>query len=164
MSAYAEICSLFEARQKMEEEYRTAAYSQLLTFVELFEFYIGCETKERVVPLRIDENGLPLPDQTAPFRFEDQKLIAAVCLYTEDKSAFVHIPLSVKPLSLVECFLEIGYGTDGAKQFHVNFSYGAIGMKQSGSDNALSYLEAMFREKVASDAFRLEDTQPTESE
>lgn len=164
MSVYAEICSLFEARQKMEEEYRTAAYSQLLTFVELFEFYIGCEIKDRVVPLRIGEDGLPLPDQTAPFRFADHKLIAAACVYTEDKSDSILIPLSVKPLSLVECFLEIGYGTDGAKQFHVNFSYGAIGMKQSGSDNALSYLEALFREKVASDAFRLEDTPPTESE
>lgn len=43
MSAYAEICSMFEQRRKVEEEYASAAYSQLLTFVELFEFYIGCQ-------------------------------------------------------------------------------------------------------------------------
>ncbi|MEI3478114.1 MAG: hypothetical protein V8Q84_02250, partial [Bilophila sp.] len=92
MSAYAEICSLFEARQKMEEEYSTAAYTQFLTFVELFEFYIGCETKERVVPLRIDEDGLPLPDQTAPFRFVDHKLDRRRLRVHGRQSAFVHIP------------------------------------------------------------------------
>lgn len=37
MSAYAEICSMFRnKRRKVEEEYASAAYSQLLTFVELF--------------------------------------------------------------------------------------------------------------------------------
>lgn len=45
MSAYAEICSMFEQRRKVEEEYASAAYSQLLTFVELFEFYIGCHNR-----------------------------------------------------------------------------------------------------------------------
>ena len=54
MSAYAEICSMFEQRRKVEEEYASAAYSQLLTFVELFEFYIGCQQPDLVVPLRYD--------------------------------------------------------------------------------------------------------------
>lgn len=45
MSAYAEICSMFEQRRKVEEEYASAAYSQLLTFVELFEFYIGASNR-----------------------------------------------------------------------------------------------------------------------
>ena len=44
MSAYAEICSMFEQRRKVEEEYASAAYSQLLTFVELFEFYRSNES------------------------------------------------------------------------------------------------------------------------
>lgn len=79
MSAYAEICSMFEQRRKVEEEYASAAYSQLLTFVELFEFYIGCQQPDLVVPLRIDECCSPLPDQTAPFRIVDNKMIAAVC-------------------------------------------------------------------------------------
>ena len=60
MSAYAEICSMFEQRRKVEEEYASAAYSQLLTFVELFEFYIGCQQPDLVVPLRIDECCNPL--------------------------------------------------------------------------------------------------------
>ena len=63
MSAYAEICSMFEQRRKVEEEYASAAYSQLLTFVELFEFYIGCQQPDLVVPLRIDECCNPLPDR-----------------------------------------------------------------------------------------------------
>ena len=50
MSAYAEICSMFEQRRKVEEEYASAAYSQLLTFVELFEFYIGCQQPDLVGP------------------------------------------------------------------------------------------------------------------
>ena len=58
---------MFEQRRKVEEEYASAAYSQLLTFVELFEFYIGCQQPDLVVPLRIDECCSPLPDQTAPF-------------------------------------------------------------------------------------------------
>ena len=87
MSAYAEICSMFEQRRKVEEEYASAAYSQLLTFVELFEFYIGCQQPDLVVPLRIDECCNPLPDQTAPFRIVDNKMIAAVCIRTEDKNA-----------------------------------------------------------------------------
>ena len=49
---------MFEQRRKVEEEYASAAYSQLLTFVELFEFYIGCQQPDLVVPLRIDD----LPD------------------------------------------------------------------------------------------------------
>ena len=76
MSAYAEICSMFEQRRKVEEEYASAAYSQLLTFVELFEFYIGCQQPDLVVPLRIDECCNPLPDQTAPFRIVDNKMTA----------------------------------------------------------------------------------------
>lgn len=154
MSAYAEICSMYQNRQKVEEEYRTAAYSQLLTFVELFEFYIGCDVKDCVVPLRIDEEGLPLPDQTASFRFEDHKLLAAVCVHSEDKKSSILVPISIRPLSLVECFMEIGYGTDRVKEFRVNFSYGAIGIKQTNSDNALSYLEALFREKVSFNPFQ----------
>ena len=128
MSAYAEICSMFEQRRKVEEEYASAAYSQLLTFVELFEFYIGCQQPDLVVPLRIDECCNPLP-----------------------------VPVSVKPISLVECFMEIGYGTDRVKQFHVNFSYGAIGIKQTSSDNALSYLEAMFKEEASFNPFHTKD-------
>ena len=57
MSAYAEICSMFEQRRKVEEEYASAAYSQLLTFVELFEFYIGwwfpCASTNAAAPCRI---------------------------------------------------------------------------------------------------------------
>ena len=140
MSAYAEICSMFEQRRKVEEEYASAAYSQLLTFVELFEFYIN-----------------PLPDQTAPFRIVDNKMIAAVCIRTEDKNDCTWVPVSVKPISLVECFMEIGYGTDRVKQFHVNFSYGAIGIKQTSSDNALSYLEAMFKEEASFNPFHTKD-------
>ena len=67
---------MFEQRRKVEEEYASAAYSQLLTFVELFEFYIGCQQPDLVVPLRIDECCNPLPDQTAPFRIVDNKMIA----------------------------------------------------------------------------------------
>ena len=74
MSAYAEICSMFEQRRKVEEEYASAAYSQLLTFVELFEFYIGCQQPDLVVPLRIDEACTPLPDQTASFRIVNNKM------------------------------------------------------------------------------------------
>ena len=158
MSAYAEICSMFEQRQKIEEEYRSAAYSQLLTFVELFEFAIGCKQADLVVPLRIDETCAPLPDQTVPFRIVDHKLLAAVCIYTEDKSAFTFIPISIKPISLVECFMEIGYGTGRSKQFHVNFSYGAIGIRQTNSDNALSYLETLFKEKVSFNPFHARDS------
>lgn len=50
---------MFEQRRKVEEEYASAAYSQLLTFVELFEFYIGCQQPDLVVPLRIDECATP---------------------------------------------------------------------------------------------------------
>ena len=157
MSAYAEICSMFEQRRKVEEEYASAAYSQLLTFVELFEFYIGCQQPDLVVPLRIDECCNPLPDQTAPFRIVDNKMIAAVCIRTEDKNDCTWVPVSVKPISLVECFMEIGYGTDRVKQFHVNFSYGAIGIKQTSSDNALSYLEAMFKEEATFNPFHTKD-------
>ena len=92
MSAYAEICSMFEQRRKVEEEYASAAYSQLLTFVELFEFYIGCQQPDLVVPLRIDECCNPLPDQTAPFRIVDNKMIAAVCIRTEDKNDCTWVP------------------------------------------------------------------------
>ena len=67
------------------------------------------------------------------------------------------VPVSVKPISLVECFMEIGYGTDRVKQFHVNFSYGAIGIKQTSSDNALSYLEAMFKEEASFNPFHTKD-------
>ena len=157
MSAYAEICSMFEQRRKVEEEYASAAYSQLLTFVELFEFYIGCQQPDLVVPLRIDECCSPLPDQTAPFRIVDNKMIAAVCIRTEDKNDCTWVPVSVKPISLVECFMEIGYGTDRVKQFHVNFSYGTIGIKQTSSDNALSYLEAMFKEEASFNPFHTKD-------
>ena len=132
---------MFEQRRKVEEEYASAAYSQLLTFVELFEFYIGCQQ----------------PDQTAPFRIVDNKMIAAVCIRTEDKNDCTWVPVSVKPISLVECFMEIGYGTDRVKQFHVNFSYGAIGIKQTSSDNALSYLEAMFKEEASFNPFHTKD-------
>ena len=151
MSAYAEICSMFEQRRKVEEEYASAAYSQLLTFVELFEFYIGCQQPDLVVPLRIDEACTPF------FRIVNNKMIAAVCIHTEDRSDRTWIPISVKPISLVECFMEIGYGTDRVKQFHVNFSYGAIGIKQTSSDNALSYLEAMFREEASFNPFHTKD-------
>ena len=146
-----------EQRRKVEEEYASAAYSQLLTFVELFEFYIGCQQPDLVVPLRIDECCNPLPDQTAPFRIVDNKMIAAVCIRTEDKNDCTWVPVSVKPISLVECFMEIGYGTDRVKQFHVNFSYGAIGIKQTSSDNALSYLEAMFKEEASFNPFHTKD-------
>ena len=138
MSAYAEICSMFEQRRKVEEEYASAAYSQLLTFVELFEFYIGCQQPDLVVPLRIDECCNPLPDQTAPFRIVDNKMIAAVCIRTEDKNDCTWVP-------------------DRVKQFHVNFSYGAIGIKQTSSDNALSYLEAMFKEEASFNPFHTKD-------
>ena len=80
-----------------------------------------------------------------------------VLLYTEDRSDRTWIPISVKPISLVECFMEIGYGTDRVKQFHVNFSYGAIGIKQTSSDNALSYLEAMFKEEASFNPFHTKD-------
>ena len=99
----------------------------------------------------------PLPDQTAPFRIVDNKMIAAVCIRTEDKNDCTWVPVSVKPISLVECFMEIGYGTDRVKQFHVNFSYGAIGIKQTSSDNALSYLEAMFKEEASFNPFHTKD-------
>ena len=127
MSAYAEICSMFEQRRKVEEEYASAAYSQLLTFVELFEFYIGCQQPDLVVPLRIDECCNPLPDQTAPFRIVDNKMIAAVCIRTEDKNDCTWVP------------------------------YGAIGIKQTSSDNALSYLEAMFKEEASFNPFHTKD-------
>lgn len=110
-----------------------------------------------MVPLRIDEACTPLPDQTASFRIVNNKMIAAVCIHTEDRSDRTWIPISVKPISLVECFMEIGYGTDRVKQFHVNFSYGAIGIKQTSSDNALSYLEAMFREEASFNPFHTKD-------
>ena len=132
---------MFEQRRKVEEEYASAAYSQLLTFVELFEFYIGCQQ----------------PDLVVPFRIVDNKMIAAVCIRTEDKNDCTWVPVSVKPISLVECFMEIGYGTDRVKQFHVNFSYGAIGIKQTSSDNALSYLEAMFKEEASFNPFHTKD-------
>ena len=38
MSAYQDICSKISQFQYNEEDYRTAAYVQLLTFVELFDF------------------------------------------------------------------------------------------------------------------------------
>ena len=85
-------------------------------------------------------------------------MLAAVCIYTEDKSAFTFIPISIKPISLVECFMEIGYGTGRSKQFHVNFSYGAIGIRQTNSDNALSYLETLFKEKVSFNPFHARDS------
>ena len=125
--------------------------------MEIFEFYIGCQQPDLVVPLRIDECCNPLPDQTAPFRIVDNKMIAAVCIRTEDKNDCTWVPVSVKPISLVECFMEIGYGTDRVKQFHVNFSYGAIGIKQTSSDNALSYLEAMFKEEASFNPFHTKD-------
>ena len=158
MPAYAEICSMFEQRKRLKEDYRNAAYSQLLTFVELFEFFIGCPRADLVIPLRIDETCTPLPDQTAPFRIVDHKMLAAVCIHTEDRSAHAYIPISIKPLSLVECFMEIGYGTGRSRQFHVNFSYGAIGIKQTNSDNALSFLETLFRERVSFNPFHAKDS------
>ncbi|MFQ9868167.1 MAG: hypothetical protein ACLRWP_15245 [Bilophila wadsworthia] len=72
MSAYAEICSMFEQRRKVEEEYASAAYSQLLTFVELF-VYIGCQQPDLVSAHR--RMLQPLPDQTAPFHIVDNKMM-----------------------------------------------------------------------------------------
>ncbi len=71
---------------------------------------------------------------------------------------FTFIPISVKPISLVECFMEIGYGTGRSKQFHANFSYGAIGIRQTNSGNALSHLETLFKEKVSFNPFHAKDS------
>lgn len=149
MSAYAEICSVFEQRRKVEGEYVSAACSQLLTFMELFEFYIGCQQSDLVIPLHIDEYCNPLPDQTAPFHIVGNKMIAAVYIRTEDKSGCTWIPISVKPISLMECFMGVGYGTNRVKQFHVSFSYDAIDIRQTSSDSALSYPETMFKEETS---------------
>ena len=158
MSAYDEICSMFETKRKMEEAYKSAAYSQMLTFVELFEFYIGSHTEGNILALRMDEKGHILENQTERFRFVDQKLVAAVCLRTANKRDTICIPMSVKPLSLVECSMEIGYETEDAKEFNVNFSYGAIGIKQTSSDNALSYLESLLRKAADAAPYILQDT------
>ena len=101
----------------------------------------------------------PLAGSIAPFRIVDNKMIAAVCIRTEDKNDCTWVPVSVKPISLVECFMEIGYGTDraGAVPSCELSPYGAIGIKQTSSDNALSYLEAMFKEEASFNPFHTKD-------
>lgn len=158
MSSYKDICSKISLCQETEEDYRTAAYVQLLTFVELFEFAIGAPVgKDLVGFLKIDEKGVPLTDQNEPLHVHDRKVLAAVCLYTQDRQQHIYVPIAIRPTSRQDCYIEIGYSTAGAKEFYANFSYGALGVKNFHRENPLAYLEQLFIDMVNFVPFKKSD-------
>ncbi len=158
MSAYQDICSKISQFQTTEEDYRTAAYVQLLTFVELFEFAIGAPAgKELVGFLKIDEKGVPLLNQDEPLHVHDKKVLAAVCVYTQDRRQRIYVPVAIRPTSRQDCYIEIGYSTAEAKEFYANFSYGAIGVKNFHRENPLAYLEKLFVDMVNFTPFKSSD-------
>ncbi len=158
MSAYQDICSKISQFQSHEEDYRMAAYVQLLTFVELFEFSIGAPAgKDLVGFLKIDEKGVPLLNQDEPLHIHDKKVLAAVCVYTQDRRHRVYIPIAIRPTSRQDCYIEIGYSTMESKEFYANFSYGAIGVKSIHRENPLDYLEKLFMDMVSFAPFKVSD-------